>query len=513
MKKFFRLFFSRVPLILLAILLQIGFAVVITLYFRDYYFPIRVVTTIVLVIVLLGLINRDMSAEGKLPWAIIVTLFPILGVILYLSFSHNYASRKERKLFAKLPQRKFANDDPKAPDKILGQINYLKTVGAPCFSNAQTKYFKCGEEFLPDLLEELKKAQKFIFMEYFIVEKGKMFDSILEVLQRKVEEGVEVRLMYDYVGSSVHFSHASFRKLRKSGINCVRFGKLKPIISAVYNNRDHRKITVIDGIVGYTGGINLADEYINETHPFGYWKDTTVKIVGESVSSLCLMFLQMFSMARNKTENFDKYIDACRDKKRTAELNSDENPERLEKQGIIVPFGDGPKPIYSEYIGRSVYINLINQAEKELCITTPYLIVDEEFSEAIRRAAMRGVNVNIIIPGIPDKKSVYAMTKQSCAKLVNSGVKIYVYSKGFIHAKGIVADGIVGVVGTINLDYRSFVHHYECGAYMFDTSALYELRQDIMQTINESELLKEPPKLKFSEKFVCVFANIFRSML
>lgn len=513
MKKFFRLFFSRVPLILFAILLQIVVAVVITMYFRDYYFPIRIVTTVILIMVLLGIINRDMSAEGKLPWAIVVTLFPILGVILYFSFSHNYASHKERKLFAKLPQLKFANDNPEAPDKILGQINYLKSVGAPCFSEAQTKYFKCGEEFLPDLLQELEKAQKFIFMEYFIVEKGKMFDSILDVLQRKVQEGVEVRLMYDYVGSSVHVGHFFFRKLQKSGINCARFGKLKPIVSAVYNNRDHRKITVIDGIVGYTGGINLSDEYINETHPFGYWKDTTIKIVGESVSSLCLMFLQMFSLARNKTENFNKYIDACRDKKRTTELNSSENANRLDKKGIIVPFGDGPKPIYAEYIGRSVYINLINQAEKELCITTPYLIVDEEFTEALRRAAMRGVNVNIIIPGVPDKKTVYSMTKQGCAKLVKSGVKIYLYTKGFIHAKGIVADGIAGVVGTINLDYRSFVHHYECGAYMYDTLALAELRSDIMQVINESELLKDPPKLKVSEKLVCVFANIFRPML
>ncbi len=513
MKKFFRLFFSRVPLILLAIILQIGIAVVFTMYFRDYYFTIRVITTAVLVLVLLGIINRDMSAEGKLPWAIIVTLFPILGVILYFSFSRNYASHKERKLFAKLPQLKFANEHPQAPDKIAGQINYLKQVGAPCFSNAQTKFFKCGEEFLPDLLEELEKAHKFIFMEYFIVENGKMFDSILEILKRKVEEGVEVRLMYDYVGSSVHVGYSFFRKLKKSGINCVRFGKLKPIISAVYNNRDHRKITVIDGIVGYTGGINLADEYINETHPFGYWKDTAVKIVGESVSSLCVMFLQMFSMARNKTENFDKYIDACKDKKRTEELNSAENPARLEKQGIIVPFGDGPKPIYSEYIGRSVYINLINQSEKELCITTPYLIVDDEFTEALRRAAMRGVNVNIIIPAVPDKKSVYAMTKQGCAKLVKSGVKIYLYSKGFIHAKGIVSDGVAGVVGTINLDYRSFVHHYECGAYMFNTVALSELRADIMQVINESELLLEPPRLKLSEKFTCIFANLFRPML
>ena len=259
MKKFFKIFFSRFTLIFLAIVLQIGIASVILQFFNSYYVPIRITTSIIAVLVLIGLINRDMNVDGKLPWAILVAAVPIVGVMLYFSFSRNYASRRERKLFAKLPQHKLNEIDIDAPQNVKGQINYLKEMGEFAFTATDTKYFDCGEKFFEDLIIELNKAEKFIFMEYFIVERGKMFDRILEVLLRKAKEGVEVRLMYDDVGSLPHIKHSFNRKISKMGIKCIRFGKLKPIVSAVYNNRDHRKITVIDGKTGYVGGINIAD--------------------------------------------------------------------------------------------------------------------------------------------------------------------------------------------------------------------------------------------------------------
>lgn len=508
MKKFFRLLFSRFTVIFFAILLQVAAAALVVTVFQSFYVWIRVICTVLTVTVLLGIINRDMTIEGKLPWALLVALLPVFGVILYLCFSRNYASKRERKLFAVLPQANFESDTVEVPQNVAGQMNYLNKMGNFAFSNTDTEYFASGEEFWQDLLDELDKAKKFIFMEYFIVERGKMFDAILEILKRKVSEGVEVRLMYDDVGSLPHVGHPFCHNMRKLGIDCVRFGKLKPFVSAVYNNRDHRKITVIDGKVGYTGGINLADEYINETHPFGYWKDTAVKLTGDGVAALTYMFLQMFDIAQNKTERYEQYF------VETA-LFAKERETTPEKQncGVIIPFGDGPKPLYPDYVARTAYLNMINLAENSLYITTPYLVCDEAFNEAIIRAAERGVDVNIVIPGIPDKKAVYCLSKQSANKLVKRDVKLYSYTKGFVHAKGIIADDCVGIVGTINLDYRSFVHHYEDGVFMYDTAALNELKADMLATIEESERITAANKLKSWEKVVCFFANVFRPML
>lgn len=506
MKKLFRLLFSRLTVIFFAILLQILAVYLVFAFFEAYYVWIRVVSTAITVIVLLGIINRDMTIEGKLPWALTVALLPVFGTILYLAFSRNYASKRERKLFATLPNADLNQAGANAPENIAGQIRYLNRMGAFTFTETDTTYFATGEEFWTDLLTELDKAKKYIFMEYFIVERGKMFDAILDILKRKVKDGVEVRLMYDDVGSLPHVGHPFCREMRKLGVNCVRFGKLKPFVSAVYNNRDHRKITVIDGRVGYTGGINLADEYINETHPFGHWKDTAVKLVGQGVAGLTYMFLQMFSLAQNKSDNFEKYL------VETA-VFSKERERTEENKGIVIPFADGPKPLYPDYVARSAYLNMINLAEKSLYVTTPYLVCDEAFNEALIRASERGVDVNIVIPGVPDKKSVYCLTKQSAYKLTRHDVKLYVYSKGFVHAKGIVADDKAGIVGTINLDYRSFVHHYEDGVFMYETEAVEALREDMLNTIAECTPLTKGHKLKFGEKIVCFFANVFRPML
>lgn len=499
MKKIFKLLFSRLTLILLAILLQLAAVALLVTVFQNYFVWAQVVNTVLRVIVIIDIINRDIIIEGKLPWVMVVALLPILGIILYASFSRNYASKRERRLFARLPQMSFDNSKSEVPSNVEGQIRCLEKTGNFAFADTKTEYFDSGEKFWQDLLVELDKSQQFIFMEYFIVERGKMFDAILEVLLRKVQEGVEVRLMYDDVGSLPHIGHLFCRRMRKLGIDCVRFGKLKPLVSAVHNNRDHRKITVIDGKVGYTGGINLADEYINHTHPFGHWKDTAIKLNGDGVGALTYMFLQMFDLAKNKTESYEQYF--------VPTALCDKQPD-----GIVVPFADGPKPLYPEYVARNAYLNVINFAERELYVTTPYLVCDHAFGEAIQRAADRGVDVHIVIPGIPDKKTIYCLTKQSGNKLLKYGVKIHVYTKGFVHAKGIIADSQVGIIGTINLDYRSFIHHYEDGVWMYKTSALESLHDDILSTIEECQPL-EVNKMKLRDCIVCMFANVFRPML
>ncbi|MCM1289508.1 MAG: phospholipase D-like domain-containing protein [Corallococcus sp.] len=543
MRKLFRFVFSRFTVIFLAIALQVAAFIAVAVYYSEYFRVINIITAVLSVFVLLTIFNRDMSADAKLPWSILVALFPLTGSVIYFFFSHNYASRAERKMFRKLPQLKLAEKNPEAPPKYLGQLSYLRAMGAPAFTDTDTQYFGCGEYFFDDYLVELEKAQRFIFLEYFIVERGKMFDSIWEVLKRKVAEGVEVRLMYDDFGSLTKVKRTFCRKINKTGIRCVRFAKLKPFVSAVYNNRDHRKITVIDGKVGYMSGLNLADEYINRTHPYGYWKDSGVKLCGNAVSTLTTMFLQMFGMATKRTENFDKYLfedtvsaeindersereavltepilpehtaNELTQEEQTERTDTTEENNRSKTKGVVAPFGDGPRPIYQEQIGKNVYLNLIDQAVHDLYITTPYLIVDEAFCESLRRAAQRGVTVNILIPAVPDKKTVYAMTKQSCKKLMNAGVRVYKFSRGFVHAKSIVADGTAGVVGTINLDYRSFVHHYECGVYMYETDAVRELYLDIAETLSQSERQNTPPKLKLWEKLVCAFGSVLRPLM
>ncbi len=500
MRKFFRLLFSRFTLMFFGILLQVALAIAVAFYFSTYYQILSILSTVLAVVILLAIINRDMGVDTKLPWCILVAVLPIVGTILYLCFSRNFASKSEIRTFSKLPQTKLAEEKPDAPLKYTGQLEYLRKMGAPTFTQTDTQYFASGELFLGDYLTELSKAEKFVFLEYFIVEHGKMLDSILDVLKRKVAEGVEVRLLYDDFGSLTHTNRTFCSEIRKMGIKCERFAKMKPIVSAMYNNRDHRKLTVIDGKVGYMSGFNLADEYINYTHPFGYWKDSGVKLTGNAVSSLTIMFLQMFDMTTKKTENFDKYIVNC------------EKTSSVDK-GIVVPFGDGPRPIYKEQIARNVYLNLINQAERDLIVTTPYLITDDAVTDALRRAAQRGVTVSVVIPKIPDKKTVYAMTKQSCKKLVKAGVNVYTFSSGFIHAKSIVADGVAGVIGTINLDYRSLMHHYECGTFMYKTLAVRQLYNDLSSMLGHCQLQLDPPKLKLWEKIVCAFANVFRPLL
>lgn len=501
MRKFFRLLFSRFTLMFLAILIQVAFAIAVTFYFSSYYRVLSIVSTVLLILVLLAIVNRDMSCDAKLPWSIIVSIVPIAGCILYLCFSRNRASRSEIKRFAKLPQTTFPEEKTEAPKKYLNQIEYLKGIGVHPFSDTDTEYFPSGELFLEDFLTELEKAEKFVFLEYFIVEHGKMLDSILEVLKRKIAMGVEVRLLYDDFGSLTHTKHNFCKEMRKLGINCVRFAKMRPIVSVMYNNRDHRKIAVIDGKVGYMSGFNLADEYINHTHRFGYWKDSGVKLCGNAASALVMMFLRMFDLTVKANEDFEKYF--CLSQPSASFVN----------KGITVPFGDGPRPLYNEEIAKNVYLNLINQAEESLYITTPYLITDEPVMRALALAAQRGVNVNIIIPKIPDKKTVFAMTKQSCGKLVKSGVNVYMFTPGFIHAKSIVADGVAGVVGTINLDYRSLMHHYECGVYMYNTLAVKQLHEDLISTLARCELQKQPPKLHLWEKITCALINLFRPLI
>ena len=505
MKKLFRAIFGRLAVIGLTIVLQVIILIGFLWFLNTKIWMFEAINGILGLIVFFSLIKRDMYPDSKLPWLVIVMAMPLLGTVLYIMFAKNSMSRKQKKLTVAIQERAngvlISSENPEIEAPFKGQSEYIKnTTSIPLYENCACDYFPSGEQFWTALKEELSKAEKFIFMEYFIIERGVMWNGILDILTEKVKSGVEVRVMYDDVGSVAKLPMRYNRKLRKLGIKCVKFNPFRPIVSGIHNNRDHRKITVIDGKVGFIGGANLADEYINVTSPFGHWKDSAVRLKGEVVKSLTLMFLSSYQLQTGVVEDIQGYLP--------------EEYEKVENSGFIQPYLDGPSPAYRHHIGENVYINLINSAQKYLYITTPYLIIDHELQTALRSAALRGVDVRIITPHIPDKKMVFNITRSNYKPLMSCGVKIYEYAPGFVHAKNFLADDTVGVVGTINLDYRSLTHHYECAVWMHNVPALATLKEDFESTFGECILQTESTiKMNVFKRLVCTIAQIFTPLL
>jgi len=326
-------------------------------------------------------------------------------------------------------------------------------------------YYPLGEDFFEALLPELEKAEKFIFMEYFLVSEGHMWNSILEILERKVADGVEVRFLYDGMNAFTNLPYSYPKELEKRGIRCKMYAPVRPFISTHYNNRDHRKITVIDGHTAFTGGINLEDRYINIDSPYGHWKDTAIMLKGDAVRSFTLMFLQMWN-ATEREQTYQPYLSAP--------------VESRQCEGFVIPYGDGPKD--QENVGEMVYLSMIHSAKNYLYIMTPYLIPDGEVITALKFAAKRGVDVRLILPGISDMKTTQIMARGFYRELTESGVKIYEYTPGFVHAKVFLSDDLHAVVGTINLDYRSLRHHFECAAYLYRLPVLENIKEDFCKT-------------------------------
>ena len=522
MKKFFKLMFSRLTLVglTIVILFIVDFAVAFgVLHLLNLLltalFPsaaswidasLMVISWFVVVLTVLHIVNRDMVPEAKIPWLLCVIALQLFGVAIYAVFSYNRPSKKQRKTFRQLYERsREVQERTVSKEELeremgrwvgLGESLCRYTSAAVPHAGTKTEYFPTGETFWKSLLEDLEHAEKYIFMEYFIIDRGEMWYSILDVLRRKVKEGVEVRVMYDDIGSMGKIRTGYARLLRKEGIACRKFNPFVPVISNIHNNRDHRKITVVDGKIGYVGGVNLADEYVNVKRPYGQWKDTAVRMEGAGVRNLILMFLQLYNMRSDNAEDFAPYI-----------------PERYKvyaDEGFVQPYGDGPRPLYSRSVGEDVYLNIINEAKRYVWITTPYLIIDYRLREALLRAAARGTDVRILTPHIPDKKVIFALTRSNYSALIKGGVKIYEYTPGFVHAKSFLADDEVGVVGTINLDYRSLLHHFECAVLMYRTSALISLKRDLEETFAISALQTEADaKKNVVARGLCEVAKVF----
>lgn len=476
--------FNRTTICIIGILIQVTYLVFIFWTLGTVFTYSYVLFAVIGAIISLRIVNSDMNPSYKIAWILPILVFPIFGVMFYLFLGNSRSVNRLRKRMENYnhDERLLLQQNNSLMDELKNkeidaerQCNYLYSYGGyPVYTNTQTTYFESGEANFPVMLEELEKAERFIFLEYFIIQEGKMWNSILEILERKAKQGVDVRVIYDDIGCLLTLPYKYNLELEKKGIKSRVFNKFKPKWSAEMNNRDHRKILVIDGHTAFNGGINLADEYINEYEKHGHWKDTAVMLKGEGVWSFTVMFLTMWNyLIDAKEESYDCF------KPRPEEIAA------YKGNGYVIPFTDCP--LDNEPIGENVYMNIINEAKDYVYITTPYLIIDNEMSTVLTLAAKSGIDVRIITPHIADKVIVHAVTRAHYKKLVSSGVKIYEYTPGFIHAKSFVSDDKTAVVGTINLDFRSLYLHFECAAWMYKTDCITDVKSDFLSTLEKCE--------------------------
>ena len=478
----FRLLMSKYGFSIAIILIELFVIFGIILYMSQIA-PLVWVSLVFLVSVatVIAIVNRSMSPESKVTW-LIVTFVPVFGPLLYLMFGERRLSKKELKQLQELNSIAFHENNGRQlhlqlqeTDKsAYGIINALLHMdsNAEVYDQTDSQFFADGEEMWKQMLEDLKRAEKFIFLEYYIVDEGLMWDSILEILEEKAAQGVEVKMLYDDIGCMVTLPGDYTVYLRSKGIDAHKFNKVIPRMTVAYNNRDHRKILVIDGQISYTGGINLADEYINHIERFGHWKDSGIRIDGPATQAFTRLFLMNWYINRGEISDFDQY--------------HLENQTRF-GSGLCIPYGSGPKPIYKTKVGKIVYQNLINQAEDFVYITTPYLIIDYDLTEDIKNAAMRGVDVRIVTPHIPDKKLIQLVTRGAYPDFLSAGVRIFEYTPGFIHSKQMIVDDRFAAVGTINLDYRSLVHHYENAVLLYKTESIADIGKDFEEIFEQSQ--------------------------
>ena len=477
-----RLISNRVFITTVLLMGQITWFILFLIKLTRYSVIISAIFSLLSLIMVLHIVVKDDNPSYKIAWIILIMALPLFGGLFYLFFGSKRPSKGMRILLDKEHQKVISMleiDDEILEEigtqdhRLMGTFKYLQEKNNfPLYKNTESTYYSSGETMFKDMLTELKKAKKYIFLEYFTIEEGKMWGEILKILVEKANEGVDVRLIYDDVGSLFSLPKDFKKQMEDMGIRCMAFNKFRPFPSLVMNNRNHRKMLVIDGYSAFTGGINIADEYINEKNRFGYWKDTGVKLKGEGVWSFTLMFLEMWNAFYKTDDTYDDFR-ACK-----------KDFKKYESHGYIQPYSDSP--IDNEALGENVYIELLSQAKKYVYIFTPYLIIDNEMKHALCIAAKRGVDVRIVTPGIPDKKIIYRLTRSNYEPLLKAGVRIFEYTPGFIHAKSYICDDKIGVVGTINMDYRSLYLHFECGVLMYETQSVKDLKKDSIKTIRAS---------------------------
>lgn len=511
MKKIKKFLLGRATIVAIAIVIQLSWLLAILQGFIVRYSFVNTILEIVAAFVVLAVVNKRSNPSYKIAWTVLILAMPIVGLLVYFIFGRSELTRKTRKrmeavnqvIEQELPDNYHLLEELKDKNtSVYRQSKYIVDwANFPVYHNTLTKYYPSGEKMFPDILEALEEARHFIFMEFFIVEEGYMFGKILDILKQKAAEGVDVRFIYDDFGCVTTLPVKYYQTLQEYGIKCVRFNPLHPVMSVIMNNRDHRKILVTDGKVGFTGGINLADEYINKIERFGYWKDTGIRLEGDAVWSFTVMFLEMWNYINRTTEP-----DLAKFRPEKYQVR------KFQTDGYVQPYDDSP--LDNETTGENIYMNIINRAKEYVYIFTPYLIPDHEMTKALQNAAKSGIDVRIIMPGIPDKRVVFWMSQSYYEPLLECGVRIYQYNPGFLHAKCFVCDDEIATVGSINMDYRSLYLHFECGVFLYQSSAVMQVKEDMQKTIARSEEInmefcrKRPAALRMVQSVVRLFAPL-----
>ena len=484
MKKLLKFLCGRIFITGLLLLLQAVWLGVFFWKLAAYSVWLNAAFTLLSLLIVLHILYHDDVSGFKIGWIILILQLPVMGGLLYLLFGGKLpAHRMRRRLAAQHAETAAALGQDEAvfgalrgdDARAAARSRYITATGGyPVCMDSDVKYYPLGEEMYADMLRALESAEHFIFLEYFIIQPGKMWDGIAEILKRKAAQGVDVRLICDDMGSLFLLPQGFAREMERSGVKTLMFNPFIPVLSLAMNNRDHRKIMDVDGHTVFTGGVNLSDEYINAVELHGHWKDTGVRVTGEAAWNFTAMFLEFWHAYRPESAN--EPLDAVRPHAY--------HPAPFAGEGWVQPFSDSP--LDGEAVSAGVYIDILAQARDYVYIFTPYLIIDDVMQAALCAAAKRGVDVRIVTPGVPDKKVVYRLTRSYYAPLLRAGVRIYEYTPGFIHAKSYLSDDTTGVVGTINMDYRSLYLHFECGTYLYRTPALQALKADVMDTLAKS---------------------------
>ena len=485
-KGFFGVIYGRTAIVVLLLLIQVLMLFFAYQYLQDRGVLLNVVLRVFSIVLVIHIINKKENPAFMISWLILILGWPVFGSLLYLFVEVQPANYWINKRLNKMhiDTQHYWKQDEQVTENLAKESTEMPHLskyvyergGFPTWQNTRAKYFPGGQEKFEELLIQLEKAERFIFMEYFIVDKGYMWDTVREVLIRKAAEGVEVRMMYDGTCSFSLLPYHYPKRLEEVGIKCHMFAPVVPALSTHQNNRDHRKIVVIDGKVAFTGGVNLADEYIGRKERFGTWKDAAIMIEGDAVRSFTLMFLEMWNVEKHwEKESFDTYLDV-------------EQVKLPGTGGFVIPYGDSP--LDHEQVGESVYIDILYTAKDYVHIMTPYLILDHDMITALTYAAKRGVEVIIIMPHIPDKWYAFMLAKTYYEELLNAGVQIYEFTEGFVHAKVFTSDDRKAVVGSINLDYRSLYLHFECAVYLYRNAAISSVEMDFQETLKKCQKIR-----------------------
>lgn len=523
MKKLMRVIFSRYFISGALIFTELILLLYLVISASNYSGYVYIVMIVLQYLLVLSLINREANPEYKVSWLAVAIFIPLFGVLIYVMFYSRRETKKDvrlmRSIHDKLGEMNVKNISPELScadssfDSLKLRSKHAAGIAndllssdylAELYENTASEYFPLGEKMYERMLSDIASAERFIFLEYFIIKDGEMWNGIFELLKKKASEGVEVRLIYDDIGCMKTLPSDFPKRMNEAGIACVRFAPVSPRVTVAHNNRDHRKILVVDGTVAYTGGINISDEYINRKERFGHWKDGGVRVCGMAAVGFTKLFLSSLDLCTKKTSDYEKYISSSYERAKQTAGDS----------GFYIPFSSGPASFYPNPVGKNAILGIINTACDYVYITTPYLIIDYDLTEALCSAARRGVDVRIITPGKADKKLVKIMTKSAYPHLMKSGVKIYEYLPGFIHEKLIVADDSTALISTINLDYRSLVHHFEDALWIYGSKTVLDAKDSFVETLSVSdERGDREAKLTFKEKIVRNVMRIFAPLL